>query len=224
MINRETVLLGWKWCPLPAPGNTVQWSHSFQLSGLLLILSALPAKGRKTQEDEYSSIIDFHLLLIGEQVCSLFPSNSFHLHSNKYKHPFNLSCVVSTFVINCIFFQTTNHFLVRLSKWKAILKQILWMHQSLKLEILFFRKEVDSEWWVESGEDFKSCKLEYLRLPVGNTATWDGGIVFLGQIQFPVTWPWFSYANSLGFCSFPFSQLPMRKGDILVFPSHTALP
>lgn len=117
------------------------------------------------QKDTGRWIIDFHLLLIGEQVCSLFSGNSFHPHGNKYMHPFNLSLVVSTFAINCIF-KTTNHFLLRLGKWKATLEQILWMHQSLKIEIFFLRKEVDSEWWKQHGEDVicKSCTLEGLRI------------------------------------------------------------
>lgn len=103
------------------------------------------------QADTGRWIIDFHLLLIGEQLCSLFPGTSFHPHGNKYMHPFNLALVVSTFAINWMF-KTTSHFLVRLGKWKATLEQILWMHRSLKIEIFFKRKEMDSGWWKQHGK------------------------------------------------------------------------
>lgn len=50
-------------------------------------------------------------------------------------------------------------------------------------------------------------------LPVENKAGWDGGLGFLDQIQFPVIWPWFSYANSLSFCSFPLWPAPCEEGE-----------
>lgn len=39
----------------------------------------------------------FSLAFWLEQVCDLFPSNSFHLRGNKYKHQSNLSLWVNTF-------------------------------------------------------------------------------------------------------------------------------
>lgn len=125
--------------PRPRERSTVQPSPS--AVKLAVNFVCIASQG---QEDIGRWIIDFHLPLIGEQVCSLFPSNSFHLHGNKYKHPFNLSVVVSTFEINCIF----NHFLVRLSKWRATLQQILWTYPCLKIEIQFEKGK-----WTIDGEN-----------------------------------------------------------------------
>ena len=63
-----TVPLGRERCSCPAPGNAAQWSHSFQLSGLL-ILSALPAKGRQTQEDE---LLIFTCCWLGSRFAAYF--------------------------------------------------------------------------------------------------------------------------------------------------------
>lgn len=147
--------------PRPRECSTVE---SF-LSAVRLVVNfvCIASQG---QADTGRWIIDFHLLLIGEQVCSFFPGTSFHPHGNKCMHPFNLAPVVSTFAINCIF-KATNHSLLRLGKWKATLEQILWMHRSLKIEILgFLREEGDSEWWKQHGEEvlYKSCKLEGLKI------------------------------------------------------------
>lgn len=101
----KSMINGWLCCsdgnggpPCPRERSTVE---SF-LSAVRLAVNfvCIASQG---QEDTGKWIIDFHLPLIGEQVCSLFPSNSFHLHGDKYKHSFNLSLVVSTFAINCVF-------------------------------------------------------------------------------------------------------------------------
>lgn len=71
-----TVLLGWERCSCPAPGSAAQWTHSSQLSGLLLILSALPAKGRKTQEDE---LLIFTCCWLGSRFAAYFQATLFIL-------------------------------------------------------------------------------------------------------------------------------------------------
>lgn len=60
----------------------------------------------------------FSLVFWLERVCSLFPSNSFHLPGNKCKHQFNLSLLVSDLMIHCVC-KTSNNLLIIISTGRA---------------------------------------------------------------------------------------------------------
>lgn len=119
----ETMSLGLKWCR--PPGET-WWSHSFWLSGLLLILSAIASK---VQEDVWEWIIDFHLHS-DWRFAAYFQVTPFIFMAIKTNIHLIYLCELAPFMINCIC-ETTNLFLVIISK-RATAERILASHQNLE--------------------------------------------------------------------------------------------
>lgn len=117
----ETVSLGLKWCG--PPGETWE-SHSFWLSGLLLILSAIASK---VQEDVWEWIIDFHLHS-DWKFAAYFQVSLFIFMAIKTNIHLIYLCELAPSMINCIC-ETTNLFLVIIHKW-ATAEQILASHQN----------------------------------------------------------------------------------------------
>lgn len=196
---------------LPRPRERSTVDSFFPAVRLAVNFVCIASQG---QADTGRWIIDFHLLLIGEQLCSLFPGTSFHPHGNKYMHPFNLALVVSTSAINWMF-KTTSHFLVRLGKWKATLETDSLNASKFKNRDFFFKER---KWIMDDENNMGRCPMQVLQtwgskdLPAENKAGWDGRLGFLDQIQFPIIWPWFVMLILWASVVSLFCQLPTRKG------------